>query len=408
MKCSFHSFVLTASMFFVFVGCSNPVSTSLSSPAPNPIISSNADLSGLTVSSGMLEPAFSPDTTAYKVDVDNDIQNITVFGTASDAKSTLSVNNGVVQSLNTGINLVTIQVTAQDGTTKDYIVTVTRSSDYKSLHIGFLKYVPSGSFQRDSTSSNISFVSAFRIGRYEITRAQFEAIMGIDSSDVTKSSGKIDPVQNVNWYHAIAFCNKLSIAENLQPVYSVSGVDFESLTFTQIPTTDNTNWNDVIATWSHNGYRLPTEMEWMWAAMGATGLGTNTNGYLQPFAGSTGSNLIGDFAVFGYSGNETGRTATERTNPVGSKINGTNELGLFDMSGNVWEWCWDRYATNGSGRNYAITGNQQDYVGSDSGVNRVKRGGGWSSTLLWCTVAYRSYDSPSSLSSAVGFRVVRP
>ncbi len=86
-------------------------------------------------------------------------------------------------------------------------------SDYTSPTIGVLRYVPGGTFQRDDTSSNTSTVRPFRMSQYEITRAQFRAWMGTDPSDTSVSSGMDDPVQNVNWYHAIAFCNKLSIAE---------------------------------------------------------------------------------------------------------------------------------------------------------------------------------------------------
>ncbi len=97
-------------------------------------------------------------------------------------------------------------------------------SDYSSSNIGTLKGVPFGTFQRDSTSTNISTISkAFRISKNEITRAPFLAIMGSDPTDVSKSSGTSDQVHMVNWYHAIAFCNKLSIEEGLTPVYTIRG-----------------------------------------------------------------------------------------------------------------------------------------------------------------------------------------
>jgi sulfatase modifying factor 1 len=286
----------------------------------------------------------------------------------------------------------------------------TGDGSYSSVNIGTLKYVPAGTFQRDATATNTSTVSAFRMSQHEITRAQFLAIMGTDPSNAIYSSGTTDPVQSTNWYHAIAFCNKLSIAEGLTPVYSVSGVtDWTNLPYVSIPTTTNADWNATTANWAANGYRLPTEMEWMWAAMGATsdrtngytGTGTNTTGYQKAFAGSTGSNAIGDYAVFGYYGSETGRTTTESSNSVGSKTTGANELGLYDMSGNVWEWNWDWSGTY-------PTGSQTDYRGAASGTYRVLRGGSWTYDASYCTVAIRYICNPNGQGSNIGFRVVRP
>ncbi len=272
--------------------------------------------------------------------------------------------------------------------------------------------VPAGSFQRDADAANISVITqAYRMSAHEITRAQFLAVMGTDPSQTIYSSGTIDPVQRANWYHAIAFCNKLSIAEGLTPVYSVATVsDWAGLAYASIPTSANTDWNAATANWEANGYRLPTETEWMWAAMGATldsqpGAmvgGINRTGYAKPFAGSTGSNTIGDYAVYGYNSGQAGATTTLRSNAVGSKL--ANELGLYDMSGNCWEWCWDWSAWSPSYPN----GTETDYRGAASGALRVGRGGGWNGGATGCTVAGRGSDIPSYQGSGVGFRVVRP
>jgi formylglycine-generating enzyme required for sulfatase activity len=275
--------------------------------------------------------------------------------------------------------------------------TVDDGEHYTSVNIGELIYVPAGRLQRDATADNISIITQpYRMSQHEITRAQFLAVMGADPSNTSSSSSMNDPVQRVNWYHAIAFSNKLSLAEGFTPVYTVSGVDFATLTFADIPTSDNANWNAATADWSADGYRLPTEMEWMWAAMGAPadgqGGGTNTTGYTKAFAGHNGSNVIGDYAEYsvnsGYS-----------TRPVGSKL--PNELGLYDMSGNVWEWVWDWSISYPAG---TLT----DYRGAAAGTSRVKRGGSWSYGASFCTVAGRSYDSPNRQGNGVGFRVVRP
>ena len=300
--------------------------------------------------------------------------------------------------------------TAADGSGTDYYSGVTYTTNaalalfakwgayYNSVNIGTLIYVPKGSFQRDSISTNISVITTpYRMSEHEITRDQFSVIMGADPSDGTYSSGTGDPVQMVNWYHAISFCNKLSIAEGLTQVYSVTGVNFSSLAFDSIPTDSSDTWNAATANWSANGYRLPTEMEWMWAAMGAI------DDYTKLFAGSNGSNAIGDYSVFGYYGSETGGTTTGRSNPVGSKF--PNELGFYDMSGNVLEWNWDWYASYPAGTIYS---NTSEGRGAASGARHVGRGGGWSGFASDCTVACRCRYDPDDRGGNIGFRVVLP
>lgn len=303
-------------------------------------------------------------------------------------------------------NPVVYTVTAENNSTQDYTVTVTvEAADYISPNIGTLKYVPAGSFQRDGTPANIStLTTAFRMSQHEITRAQFLAMMGADPSQTIYSTGTSDPVQQLNWYHAIAFCNKLSLLEGFTPVYSVTGVNFSTLTFAEIPTGADANWNALTADWSANGYRLPTEMEWMWAAMGATsdrsngytGTGTNTTGYTKGYAGST--------EAGGAQANIGGYAWTYKNSRDGTKVVGTrlpNELGLYDMSGNVWEWVWD-------GWDGYPAGPLSDYRGAASGANRVGRGGSWFYDAASATVASRNFAAPGYQGSVLGFRVVRP
>ena len=270
------------------------------------------------------------------------------------------------------------------------------SMDYSSPTIGTLKYVPAGTFQRDSDPGNTSTVSAFRMSEYEIDRVQFYAIMGKDPSDTEYSSFIYDPVQMANWYDAIAFCNKLSIAEGLTPVYSVSTVsDWEALAYASIPDYSDAGWSGAAADWDADGYRLPTEMEWMWAAMGADTAdpgAVNTTGYSKAFAGSTGTNNINDYAW--YVSN------TFATHPSGGKS--ANELNLYDMSGNVFEWCWDWY------EDPYPTGAVSDYRGAASGDQRIYRGGSWNLSDALCAVGYRGANIPELRNAGIGFRVVRP
>ena len=225
-------------------------------------------------------------------------------------------------------------------------------------------------------------LSAYLIGETEVTQELWHAVMGNNPSGF-QGSGNLPaadetqekrPVENVNWYHAIAFCNKLSIKLGLEPCYEVkvegNPVNFENLNFDQIPTTDNTDWNDAKLDMNKKGFRLPTEAEWEWA-------GTNTEAELKNYAWY--------YSNSGYKTHEVKKKAS-------------NGYGLYDMSGNVWEWCWDWYdalpASLGA-----------DYAGPASGSYRVIRGGSWDSGADGCTVGLRNYYSPGNRSISLGFRL---
>ena len=268
------------------------------------------------------------------------------------------------------------------------------SAGYVSPNVGVMVFVPAGSFQRSSANTNISAVSAFYIGKHEVTRTQYAAVGGKpDPSDPIFAMTFSDPVQMVSWYDALVFCNRLSVAEGLQPVYSIGGTT-EVDAWGLVPGINNLQWNAVSADWTADGYRLPTEMEWRWAAMGADrdsiGL-VNYTGYLKPYSGSSGPGNLGDYAWMQENSNR-------RTNPVGMKK--PNELGIHDMSGNVWEWCWDWYDRYPSGF-------FQDYHGPSSGEYKVLGGGCWSMPPVNCAVSNRYFYDPHYRLVNYGFRVVR-
>jgi formylglycine-generating enzyme required for sulfatase activity len=364
-------------------------------------------LSSLSISGQSLSPAFAAGTTSYFVYVANGVTSVTGTWAASDSAATLGTPSGQTISLSVGLTGITVSVWAQDGTTKkSYAISIYRNgptpSDYSSANIGTLKGVPTGSFQRDGTPTNISTIAGvFRMSMHEITRSQWTAVMGSsnDPSYTPYSSGNSDPVQETDWYHAIAFCNKLSIAESLTQVYTVTGVNFATLTYDSIPTSTDAAWDAATVNWSANGYRLPTAMEWVWAAVGATG------SYSKAFAGSTGSNAIGDYAVFGYGTGDTGATTTQRTNPVGSKL--ANELGLYDMSGNVSEWCWDWHETGGITPLGTLVSDTTAGRGATTGEFRELRGGSFEDYASSCALWYPVERRPYYQNEAIGFRVVR-
>ncbi len=252
--------------------------------------------------------------------------------------------------------------------------------------------VTGGTFKLGATDPDMT-VSSFIMAETEVTQELWQAVMG--NNPIGFSGAKL-PVES-SWYDALEFCNKLSILDGKTPVYSIAG------------STDPDNWGTpgaawdaVIVNWAADGYRLPSEMEWMWAAMGgAAGEGVHsggifTDGYSKQYAGHnrgndpSGSN-IGNYAW--YSGN-SGNT----THDVKGKT--ANELGLYDMSGNVYEWCWDLYGS------YPVT-EETDYHGPAGGSHRVGRGGSWFDSVSFCTVASRNNFWPNGQSNIIGFRFVR-
>ena len=225
---------------------------------------------------------------------------------------------------------------------------------------------------------------------HEVTRGEFKELMGTDPSTASAydKDGKMltedavlnNPVTGVSWYAAIAYCNKLSLKENLTPCYSVSGVtDWENLAYSSIPSSRISTWDALTYDKEANGYRLPTEAEWEWLARG---------GENYTYAGS---NTVGDVAWYTSNTNDTGTREVKTKSP--------NGYGLYDMSGNVWEWCWDWYGSISS---------SSASDGASAGSNRVERGGGWSFNSGHCAVSYRSFSSPCLRDGGLGFRVVRP
>ena len=217
--------------------------------------------------------------------------------------------------------------------------------------------------QNDNKPHTVS-LTAYRIGETEVTQELWEAVMGAGSNPSNFSSGPEGtevqgkrPVEQVSWYHCIAFCNKLSLKLGLTPCYTVevsgSPIDFDTLAYSAIPTSNNTDWNDTVLDMSKNGFRLPTEAEWEWAAKGGKDYkwsGTNVESELVSYAW--------------YGDKDHGKThEVKKKSP--------NGYGLYDMSGNVWEWCWDRYS------NTTPAGGQTDPQGAGSGASRVIRGGSW-------------------------------
>lgn len=229
-------------------------------------------------------------------------------------------------------------------------------------------FVQGGRFSMGTNIENHSdhdvTLSDFYISKYEITQKEYESVMGKHRSYF---KGGNNPVERVDWYNAVKFCNELSVSQGLTPCYSGSG---------SVMTCDFTA----------NGYRLPTEAEWEYAAKGGI---HHTDNY--KYSGT--SDNLEEYAWYSVN-------SDRKSHPVGEKS--ANQLGLYDMSGNVWEWCWDLYDSD-----YYDSSPADNPKGSDKGQDRVVRGGGSFDYSDECRNDFRYPKHPNRGLYCLGFRVVR-
>ena len=255
--------------------------------------------------------------------------------------------------------------------------------------------IPAGNFTMGSPSDEkeresqevlhqVTVTRPFWMGATEVTRREWRALMPKDPSNHT-ACGLDCPVEMMTWYDSVAYANAASLRDGLPTCYFTdSGAAYDAAAAT----------GKKIVRWPRglacNGYRLPTESEWEYAARaGAT----------TAFPGGTlvGKECTPVLAVLDVVGWYCGN-ADSTTHPVG--VRAANAWGLFDMHGNVWEWVWDTGASYPSG---AVT----DPIGPDTGDERISRGGSYHNPPNNCRAAVRSFDGPAEVFKDTGLRLVR-
>jgi formylglycine-generating enzyme required for sulfatase activity len=294
---------------------------------------------------------------------------------SSDEQKTVNFSNVNVNDVtdNLTVRIVSVNGTPAETATRNGVLQIKSLIEAAewNLNVNMVR-IQGGTFKMGSPASEPNrfsdeiqhqvTVSGFYMGKCEVTQKEYQEVMGKNPSNF---KGDNLPVETVSWFDAIEYCNKRSQKEGLTPAYNISG-----------------SGNKRTVTWNRgaNGYRLPTEAEWEYACRAGTTTAYNNGMVINNDTGW-------------YNAN-SGRI----THPVGQKP--ANAWGLYDMHGNVYEWCWDlrgKYSSEA----------QTDPSGAVSGSNRVLRGASVFNDSEYQRSAYRRDDSPLRKADGLGFRLVR-